>query len=627
MKNNSNLKSKLILGVLIIFSPILIALIFAENKYDAVKLSASASEIDSKSQTQERYYFNKDFELALKVSADAYLVGDLNTGEVILSKNSNKEYPIASISKLMTALVATEIPNANETASVSKTALATYGTNGNFRTGEKIKTGELLYPLLLESSNDAAEILAEHFGRDTFIKKMNQEAQRLSMSKTTYEDPSGLSRNNISTPADLFKLVGYLKKEKENLLNITKQRSYFTKTHIWSNTSQFLRKDGYLGGKSGYTDPARETLVSLFSLPLSQEGERPIAIVILKSTDRYKDMETILSYLKKNVYYGGKSDTNTDWVKQRLDVPDIREPDFITLNFSGDIMMDRGVRNSVIKNFNNDYGALFENLEFLKKADIAFANLEGTASDQGVDGKNLYSFRMDPTVVPALAGAGFDIVSMANNHVGDWGRASFVDTLARLKENQILYAGAGTTAEAEQPTIIEKHGVKIGFLAFSDVGPNWMKATESQAGLLLASNPRFDEIVSNASKQVDHLVVSFHWGDEYKTVHNARQEYLAHKAADAGAKLVIGHHPHVMQDVEVYSPADCMQDSCVSYIAYSLGNFIFDQGFSVNTMQGMNLQIKLGRDGTMTAQKNTIKLSPYFQPQKVIEGKEEPVKY
>ena len=202
MKNNSNLKSKLILGVLIIFSPILIALIFAENKYDAVKLSASASEIDSKSQTQERYYFNKDFELALKVSADAYLVGDLNTGEVILSKNSNKEYPIASISKLMTALVATEIPNANETASVSKTALATYGTNGNFRTGEKIKTGELLYPLLLESSNDAAEILAEHFGRENFIKKMNQEAQRLSMSKTTYEDPSGLFTNNISTPVE-----------------------------------------------------------------------------------------------------------------------------------------------------------------------------------------------------------------------------------------------------------------------------------------------------------------------------------------------------------------------------------------------------------------------------------------
>jgi poly-gamma-glutamate synthesis protein (capsule biosynthesis protein) len=158
--------------------------------------------------------------------------------------------------------------------------------------------------------------------------------------------------------------------------------------------------------------------------------------------------------------------------------------------------------------------------------------------------------------------------------------------------------------------------MKIGFLGFSDVGPIWMKATETQAGLLLASNPRFDEIVKNASEKVDYLIVSFHWGDEYKTVHNARQEYLAHKAVDAGAKIVIGHHPHVAQDVEVYKDG---------YIAYSLGNFVFDQAFSAETMQGLMLQIKLGRDGTMTAQKNIVKLNSVFQPEKVIEGKEEEI--
>ncbi len=611
-------KLKIILGVVIIFSPILISFIVSSHKGETVDLSVQASELES-SKTPKYYYFNKDFDLSLKVSAEAYLVGDLNTGEVILSKNSKDKYPIASVSKLMTALVATEIPNENDTASVSKTALATYGNNGSFRYGEKIKTEELLYPLLLESSNDAAEIIAEHFGRENFIKKMNQQAEKLLMSDTAYEDPSGLSVNNKSTTVDLFKLLGYLKKEKENLLNITTKRSYFTKSHIWSNTSQFLREDEYLGGKSGYTDPARETFASIFSLPLSQEGARPVAIVLLKSADRYKDTKTILNYLKKNVYYGGKSDANTDWVLERMDIPDIREPDFITLNFAGDIMLDRGVKNSVIKNFNNDYGALFENLGLLNKDDISFANLEGTASDLGVDQKNLYSFHMDPTVVPALAGAGIDVVSMANNHVGDWGRESYTDTLARLKENRIKYTGGGMNeTEAEEPIIIEKYGVKIGFLAFSDVGPNWMKATTDKAGLLLASNPRFNEIIQNASQKVDHLVVSFHWGDEYKTIHNARQEYLAHKAVDAGAKLIIGHHPHVAQDVEVYQN---------SYIAYSLGNFIFDQAFSTNTMQGMLLQIKLGRDGSMTAQKNTVKLSPYFQPQKIIEGKEEEIKF
>lgn len=629
MKQNSNSKLKLALGLILILSPILVASLALKNtKPEKILHSGEVASANVKNSTPEYSYFNKDFKNSLRVSADAYLVGDLNTGEIILSKNAKDIYPIASVSKLMTALVGSEIADPNDTAKASAEALKTYGTNGNFKNGEKIKTSELLYPLLLESSNDAAEILAEHFDRSSFIRKMNQEAEKLNMSKTSYEDPSGLSPNNTSTPTDLFKLAGYLSKEKTDLLDITTKRSFANKVHNWSSTNQFLREPGYIGGKSGYTDKALETVISLFSLPLGENTERPIAIVLLKSKDRYQDVKTILKYLKKNIYYGGHEDANTDWVLAKTDMPDIRDPDFVTMNFAGDIMLDRGVENSVIKNFNNDFGALFEKLEILKKADISFANLEGPSSDLGRDLHNLYSFRMNPTVIPTLAGAGFDIVSVANNHVGDWGRDAYTDTLSRLKENEILYTGGGANStEAEEPTIIEKYGMKIGFLGFSDVGPDWMKATPDQAGLLLASNPRFDEIVSNASKKVDYLVVSFHWGDEYKLVHNARQEFLAHRAVDAGAKLVIGHHPHVMEDTEVYSRASCAESSCASFIAYSLGNFIFDQAFSENTMQGMLLQIKLGRDGSMTAQKNIVKLNSVFQPEKVIEGKEEEIKF
>jgi poly-gamma-glutamate synthesis protein (capsule biosynthesis protein) len=235
---------------------------------------------------------------------------------------------------------------------------------------------------------------------------------------------------------------------------------------------------------------------------------------------------------------------------------------------------------------------------------------------------------MDPSVIPVMAGAGIDILSVANNHVGDYGRASYVDTLARLKENEILYTGGGNNAsEAETPTIIEKYGMKIGFLGFSDVGPEWMKAEEDKPGLLLANNPRFSEIIENASKQVDFLVVSFHFGDEYKDKHNQRQETLAHKAVDAGAKLVIGSHPHVIEDTEIYSKKDCTQSSCTSLIAYSLGNFIFDQSFSEKTMQGMLLQIKLSSDGSMSMQKNIVKLNKVFQPEKIIKGKEEKIKF
>src|SRR3989344_891829 len=143
--------------------------------------------------TPKYFYVNKDLSGEPKVGALAYLVGDLNTGEVILAKNQEEKLPIASVSKLMTALVAKEIGSVDETAQVSKQALATEGVNGGFRAGEKIKIPDLIYPLLLESSNDAAEVIAEHFGREIFIKKMNQRAENLKMSQTSYEDPSGLS--------------------------------------------------------------------------------------------------------------------------------------------------------------------------------------------------------------------------------------------------------------------------------------------------------------------------------------------------------------------------------------------------------------------------------------------------
>ncbi len=255
----------------------------------------------------------------------------------------------------------------------------------------------------------------------------------------------------------------------------------------------------------------------------------------------------------------------------------------------------------------------------LNKNDIVFANLEGPISDQGKDIRNLYSFRMDPETAPAIKGGGVDIVSVANNHVGDWGRDAYIDTLANLKENEIAYAGGGMNArEAQEPTIIEKNDMKIGYLAFSDKGPNWMEARTDQAGLLLANNPRFDEIIKNASAKVDFLVVSFHFGEEYQTKHNDRQAYLAHLAVDDGAKLVIGAHPHVVEDFEVYKN---------SYIAYSLGNFIFDQRFADNTMQGMLLEIKLHKDGRIETTKNIVKLNSVFQPDAIVKGKEEKIKF
>lgn len=249
--------------------------------------------------------------------------------------------------------------------------------------------------------------------------------------------------------------------------------------------------------------------------------------------------------------------------------------------FVGDIMLDRGVLNSVNKNFNGDFSLLFENVTELEKADILFGNLEGPVSDKGNNVGSKYSFRMKPEVLPILKNVGFNIFSFANNHVGDWNVQAFNDTLKRLREQEIFVTGAGENKkEASSPTVIIKNDIRFGFLGFSDVGPDWMKAKEFTSGILLASDPDFESIIINAKQDSDVLIVSMHFGEEYKEVHNKRQEYLAKKAIDSGADMVIGHHPHVIEDIEFYKEKP---------IIYSLGNFMFDQYFSAETMEGMVL--------------------------------------
>lgn len=291
-----------------------------------------------------------------------------------------------------------------------------------------------------------------------------------------------------------------------------------------------------------------------------------------------------------------------------------------TLFFVGDIMLTRGVKSSVEKNFAGDYSKLFDNLGELKNADILFGNLEGAVSDIGNNVGSKYSFRMDPIVLPILKNAGFDIVSFANNHVGDWNIDAFKDTLSGLEENGILKTGAGQNKiEAETPTIIEKNGTLFGFLGFTDVGPNWLEAKGDNPGILLASDPNFDDIIKNAKTKCDVLIVSFHFGVEYKTIHNSRQETLAHRAIDNGADMVIGHHPHVMEDMGEYKGKP---------IVYSLGNFIFDQYFSVETMRGMLYSATFEGKNLIKTENKIITLNKKYQPEGIssleeIEEKDE----
>ncbi len=238
-------------------------------------------------------------------------------------------------------------------------------------------------------------------------------------------------------------------------------------------------------------------------------------------------------------------------------------------------------------------------------ADIVLGNLEGAISDTGADTGKLYSFRFAPGSLGALKKAGFDVLNVANNHVADWGWEPFVDSLARIKSAGIFSIGGGVnSAEAASPAVIEKNGVRIGFLGFSDVGPR--QAGNGVPGVLTVAGSDIEKIVAEAKNKSDQLIVAIHFGAEYESLHNERQEEIAHRLIDAGADAVIGHHPHVIQDDEWYNGG---------YIAYSLGNFIFDQNFSSETMEGLTVYLTITKDGVKSVDKKKVKLNASFQPE------------
>jgi len=238
-----------------------------------------------------------------KVTAKSYLVADLDTGEIIESREPYDIYAIASISKLMTALVSVETIDQYSQVSVPKFAVETLGVQGGLRAGEILSANDLLYALLLESSNDAAEALAGFAGRDDFIKNMNNRAAALGLDGTTFLDPSGLSEGNKSTSNDLFKLFQYIRENHPEIIKITDTKSHKAKKHTWFNNNKFINDRLYTGGKNGFTSAAKHTLLTTFELPLSDSGSRNVAIVLLQSDKTEKDTRDILFYLLRNISY------------------------------------------------------------------------------------------------------------------------------------------------------------------------------------------------------------------------------------------------------------------------------------------------------------------------------------
>ncbi len=234
---------------------------------------------------------------------------------------------------------------------------------------------------------------------------------------------------------------------------------------------------------------------------------------------------------------------------------------------AGDIMLDRGC-GTMIRRHGYDY-PFAEVGGFIGIHDLAFANLECPVSSRGKALANPITFRADSSLVGVLKLSGFDIFSLANNHMLDYGPTALLDCRRILLEHGFAPVGAGkNTLEAHEPAVIEKRGVKVAFLAYVDVpgfGP--MKAKDRPCPAFMDS-ARMREDILRARPAADIVIVSVHWGIEYTDRPSESQIALAHQAIDSGADMVIGHHPHVLQSIEKYKG---------KYILYSLGNFVFDQ--------------------------------------------------
>jgi D-alanyl-D-alanine carboxypeptidase (penicillin-binding protein 5/6) len=212
-------------------------------------------------------------------------------------------FPLASVSKLMTALVAVENIDPKRMATVSKNSYNTYGAEGNLVLGEKLKISDLMHPLLMESSNDGAEVIADDFGRVEFMSLMNKKAAELGMNSTYYNDPSGLDPKNNSTAKDQFKLAKYIFEKYPSILDTTLVKIYKVGVHTWTNRNGYLNFSTFIGGKNGFIDEAKQTTVSVFDVPMYKGGNRTVVLVILQSVDRYADGMKLIEFLKNSVTY------------------------------------------------------------------------------------------------------------------------------------------------------------------------------------------------------------------------------------------------------------------------------------------------------------------------------------
>ena len=291
----------------------------------------------------------------------------------------------------------------------------------------------------------------------------------------------------------------------------------------------------------------------------------------------------------------------------------------VTMTVVGDVMLGRGVADAA-RGTGQAAPALAPTRRRLGRADVTVGNLESTLSRAGAPTQGDDSFAASPRVVRGLRASGFDVLGLVNNHLGDFGPTALVRTVQRLRDRGLGTFGAGeATRQAWAPAVLERQGVRFGFLGFNAIGETPAVGPGRPGAVSVGMPPRtgpldrrqldrFLAAVRRLDRRVDVVVVMPHWGTQYTNQQLPVQSRVAAGLVRAGADLVVGGHPHWVQGVEVVDGR---------LVVHSLGNFVFDMDFMPETMEGLLLELTWWGDELKAAELVPYVLDESFAPRVV----------
>lgn len=245
--------------------------------------------------------YTTDTSTAPELSAKSWLVFDVEMGEVLYEYNADDPLPIASVTKLATAARFLEEGNIDATTTIAWSDVITDGRAGKLSAGEVYTNHELLFPLLLESSNDAASTLERVDA--ALLERMNSYAEELSLDSTSFKDGSGLSDQNVSTARDLLVLSRHIFITEPHIFDVTRVKEYYSEDNGWINNNPFVDDPSYRGGKHGFTYEANRTVVAFFDELINGGSVRTLGYILLGSDDLEGDMSALRQHVREHTSY------------------------------------------------------------------------------------------------------------------------------------------------------------------------------------------------------------------------------------------------------------------------------------------------------------------------------------